>query len=114
MKALVTLLGFTGGAIVAGLGTVILGVLAFGDGPYRGPAWFVYVGVGAVLGIGCGAAEWARNRFTSSTRSQKKTISSIIGLAILMCGAMAAGKFAGNWASEFDRKRKDISQRDRH
>lgn len=114
MKALVTLLGFMGGAIVAGLGIVIVGTLVFGDGPYRGPTWFVYAGIGAIFGIGWGAAEWARNRFTSSSRPQKKTISSIMGLAILMCAAMAAGKFGGNWAAEFDRKREDISQRDRH
>ncbi|WP_038967927.1 hypothetical protein [Bradyrhizobium diazoefficiens] len=114
MKALVTILGFMGGAIVAGLGMVTLGVLAFGDGPYRGPTWFVYASVGAVLGIGWGGAEWARNRFTASGLSQKKTISSIIGIAILMCGAMAAGKFAGKWAAGFDPNLKDISQSDRH
>ncbi|WP_234685693.1 hypothetical protein [Bradyrhizobium monzae] len=114
MKALVTMLGFMGGAFVAALGFVIVGLLAFGDGPYRGPTWFVYAGPGAVLGVGWGVAEWARNRFASSNLSQKKTISSIIGLVILMGGAVVAGKYAGKWAAELDLKPQGISQIDRN
>lgn len=113
MKALVTILAFMLGVMIAGLGVVLVGELVFGSGPYKGPSWFVYADAGAALGSGWGAAEWARNRFIVASASQKKAVSSIIGLTILVCGALPAGKIVGRWAAEFDAMPRDISQTDR-
>lgn len=114
MKALVTVLAFIIGLTIAGLVVALLGELVFGGDPYKGPTWFVYAAAGAALGAGWGAAEWARSRFSASSPSQKKAISSIIGLAVLVCGAMGAGKIAGKWGAEFGAKPREISQTDRH
>lgn len=113
MKALVTILAFIIGLTIAGFIVGLVGELAFGGAPYRGPTWLVYAAAGAAIGAGLGAAEWARGRFMASNPSQKKAISSIIGLALLVCGAMGAGKIAGKWGAEFDAKPRDISQTDR-
>lgn len=112
MKALVTTLAFMIGLTIAGLLSCLVGELVFGGGPNRGPTWFVYAAAGAALGAGWGAAEWARNRFIVSSPPQKKAISSIIGLALLVCGAMGVGKIVGKWAAEFDAKPSYISQTD--
>ncbi|MFB6449100.1 hypothetical protein [Bradyrhizobium tunisiense] len=112
MKALVTILAFMLGLMIAGFAVALVGELVFGGGPYRGPSWFIYAASGAALGAGWGAAEWARSRFIISSPSQKRAISSIIGLIVIACGAVAAGKVAGNLGAEFDAK--DISETDRH
>ncbi|RQH08146.1 hypothetical protein [Bradyrhizobium sp. RP6] len=109
-----TIAGFTVGAIVAGLGFVFVGVLAFGEGPYRGPAGFVYAAAITALGAGWGAAEWARSRFINSNLSQRKAIPSIIGLVVVVCGAIPAGKLIGKWAAELDVPPGDISTADRY
>lgn len=112
MKVSVTLAGFMVGALIAGLALVLVGLLAFGNDPHTAPAGFVYAAAVTALGVGWGTAEWVRSRFISSSLSQKKTISSIIGLVVVVCGAMPAGKLVGKWAAELDAKPGVISKTD--
>ncbi|QOG20577.1 hypothetical protein [Bradyrhizobium sp. SEMIA] len=108
-----TILAFMLGMIIAGCAVALVGELVFGGSPYRGPTWFIYAAAGAALGTGWGAAEWARSRFINSSPSQKKAISSIVGLTVIMCGVLPAGKIVGNWAADFGAMPREISQADR-
>ncbi|MEY9360924.1 hypothetical protein ABH994_003645 [Bradyrhizobium yuanmingense] len=114
MKALLTILAFMLGLMIAGFAVALVGALVFGGGTFRGPTWFIYAASGAALGAGWGAAEWARRRFVGSSPSQRKAISRIIALAAVVCGAIATGKIAGKWGAEFGSNPGDISQVDRN
>ncbi|AWL96258.1 hypothetical protein CIT37_32135 [Bradyrhizobium ottawaense] len=114
MKVSVILAGFIVGALIPGIVFVFVGALVFGDGPHTVPEGFVYAAAVTALGAGWGTAEWAQRRFITSNPSHRKAISSIVGLVVVVCCAMPAGKLVGKWAAEFDVKPGGISKADRY